>query len=88
MPLRCRSCGLNFGLLIGLALRADHVHPLCRFHDRPGAGGRRRGGAVLAGLDARSSTVLAIFLVGQFLEGYVLAPKLVGESVGPASGAG
>ena len=26
--------------------------------------------------------VLAIFFVGQFLEGYVLAPKLVGESVG------
>jgi predicted PurR-regulated permease PerM len=27
-------------------------------------------------------TVLVIFFVGQFLEGYVLAPKLVGESVG------
>ena len=26
--------------------------------------------------------VVAIFLVGQFIEGYVLAPKLVGESVG------
>ena len=26
--------------------------------------------------------VLGIFLVGQFLEGYVLSPKLVGESVG------
>ena len=26
--------------------------------------------------------VLGIFLVGQFLEGYVLAPKLVGESIG------
>src|SRR6185437_11849053 len=26
--------------------------------------------------------VLVIFFVGQFLEGYVLAPKLVGESVG------
>jgi predicted PurR-regulated permease PerM len=26
--------------------------------------------------------VLAVFLVGQFIEGYVLAPKLVGESVG------
>jgi len=26
--------------------------------------------------------VLGIFLVGQFLEGNVLAPKLVGESVG------
>ena len=26
--------------------------------------------------------VLAIFLVGQFVEGYMLAPKLVGESVG------
>jgi len=27
-------------------------------------------------------TVLGIFLVGQFLEGNLLAPKLVGESVG------
>jgi predicted PurR-regulated permease PerM len=27
-------------------------------------------------------TVVAIFLVGQFLEAYVLAPKLVGEKVG------
>jgi predicted PurR-regulated permease PerM len=27
-------------------------------------------------------TVLGIFLVGQFLEGNVLSPKLVGESVG------
>ena len=26
--------------------------------------------------------VLGIFLVGQFLEGYILAPKLVGENVG------
>ena len=26
--------------------------------------------------------VLAVFLVGQFIEGYVLAPKLVGEGVG------
>ena len=26
--------------------------------------------------------VFAIFMVGQFLEGYVLAPKLVGESIG------
>jgi len=26
--------------------------------------------------------VLVIFMVGQFLEGYVLAPKLVGESIG------
>jgi predicted PurR-regulated permease PerM len=27
-------------------------------------------------------TVLVIFLVGQFVEGYILAPKLVGENVG------
>jgi predicted PurR-regulated permease PerM len=27
-------------------------------------------------------TVLTIFIIGQFLEGYVLSPKLVGESVG------
>jgi predicted PurR-regulated permease PerM len=26
--------------------------------------------------------VLTIFIIGQFLEGYVLSPKLVGESVG------
>ncbi len=26
--------------------------------------------------------MLTIFIIGQFLEGYVLSPKLVGESVG------
>jgi predicted PurR-regulated permease PerM len=30
----------------------------------------------------RIMVVLAIFVVGQFLEGYIIAPKLVGESVG------
>ena len=42
----------------------------------------RRGRAVLAGLDARSSWWLGVFVVGQVLEGYVLSPKLVGASVG------
>jgi predicted PurR-regulated permease PerM len=28
------------------------------------------------------SAVVAIFFVGQFLEGYIIAPKLVGESIG------
>ncbi len=39
-------------------LRADHVHSLCRLDDRPGAGARRRRGAVLAGLlfDPHSSS--------------------------------
>ena len=73
--------GLSFGLLIGLALGNHHVHPLCGFDDRAGARGRRRDRAVLAEYTP-IIMVLVIFFVGQFLEGYVLAPKLVGESVG------
>ena len=46
------------------------------------SGDGRCGRAVLAGLGDRSSSSLGIFLVGQFLEGNVLAPKLVGDSVG------
>jgi predicted PurR-regulated permease PerM len=73
--------GLNFGLLIGL------IAGLLSFIPYVGS---------LTGLLLGTSvavvqfvpdymsivTVVAIFLVGQFLEAYVLAPKLVGEKVG------
>jgi predicted PurR-regulated permease PerM len=73
--------GLNFGLLIGL------VAGLITFVPYLGS---------LAGLVVAVSvavaqfwpdyvtiaSVLGIFLVGQFVEGYVLSPKLVGESIG------
>ena len=36
----------------------------------------------MAPSDTVPITVLIIFFVGQFLEGYVQTPKLVGESVG------
>jgi predicted PurR-regulated permease PerM len=73
--------GLNFGLLIGL------VSGLITFIPYVGS----LTGLVLAGGVAVAQffpewmpifVVLAIFFVGQFIEGYVLQPKLVGESVG------
>jgi len=73
--------GLSFGLLIGLA------SGIITFIPYVGS----MTGLVLAGGVAVAQfwpeytpiiTVLAIFFVGQFLEGYVLAPKLVGESIG------
>src|SRR4029078_4103054 len=73
--------GLNFGLLIGL------ISGLITFIPYVGS----MTGLVLAlGVAVAQfwpaygsiAVVLGIFLVGQFVEGNVLAPKLVGESVG------
>lgn len=73
--------GLNFGLLIGL------VSGLITFIPYIGS----MTGLVLSVAVAVAQfwpewtwivVVLAIFLVGQFIEGNILAPKLVGESVG------
>ena len=73
--------GLNFGLLIGL------ISGLITFIPYVGS----MTGLVLSlGVAvaqfwpdyALILVVLGIFLVGQFIEGYVLAPKLVGESAG------
>ncbi len=73
--------GLNFGLLIGL------ISGLITFVPYVGS----LTGLVLAVGVAVAQfwpdytsilTVLGIFLVGQFLEGNLLSPKLVGESVG------
>jgi len=73
--------GLNFGLLIGL------ISGLITFIPYVGS----MTGLVLSlGVAVAQFwpnyglilVVLGIFLVGQFIEGYVLAPKLVGESAG------
>jgi len=73
--------GLNFGLLIGL------TSGLITFIPYVGS----MTGLILAGGVAVAqfwpdytaiAIVISIFFVGQFLEGYLLAPKLVGESVG------
>lgn len=73
--------GLNFGMLIGL------VSGLITFIPYVGS----LTGLVLSlGVAVAQfwpewtsiATVLAIFVIGQFIEGNVLAPKLVGESVG------
>ncbi|MBX6328999.1 MAG: AI-2E family transporter [Pseudolabrys sp.] len=73
--------GLNFGLLIGL------ISGLITFVPYVGS----MTGLVLSTGVAVAQfwpdygsilTVVAIFLVGQFLEGNLLSPKLVGESVG------
>jgi predicted PurR-regulated permease PerM len=73
--------GLNFGLLIGL------ISGLITFIPYVGS---MTGLVVAFGVAVAQFwpnygpilMVLAVFLVGQFIEGYVLAPKLVGESVG------
>jgi len=73
--------GLNFGLLIGLAAGLITFVPYL---------GSMIGLVVGVGIAIAQFwpeyvpilTVLGIFLVGQFVEGYVLSPKLVGESVG------
>jgi len=73
--------GLNFGLLIGL------ISGLITFITYVGSmtGLILAFGVAVAQFWPQYSSillVLGIFLVGQFLEGNVLAPKLVGESVG------
>jgi predicted PurR-regulated permease PerM len=74
-------CGLNFGLLIGL------ISGLITFIPYVGSmtGLILSLGVAVAQFWPEYTSilvVLGIFLVGQFLEGNVLAPKLVGESVG------
>jgi predicted PurR-regulated permease PerM len=73
--------GLNFGLLIGLASGLVTFIPYV---------GSMSGLVIATGVAVAQFwpeytpilTVLGIFFVGQFLEGYVLSPKLVGESIG------
>ena len=73
--------GLNFGLLIGLASGIITFIPYV---------GSLTGLVLAMGVAIAQFwpeytpivTVLVIFFVGQFLEGYVLAPKLVGQSIG------
>ena len=73
--------GLNFGLLIGLGSGLITFIPYV---------GSMTGLILALGVAVAQFwpeyssilTVLGIFLVGQFLEGNVLSPKLVGESVG------
>jgi predicted PurR-regulated permease PerM len=73
--------GLNFGLLIGLISGIITFVPYV---------GSMTGLVLSLGVAVAQFwpdytsilTVLAIFLVGQFLEGNLLSPKLVGESVG------
>src|SRR6476660_5500313 len=73
--------GLNFGLLIGLISGLITFIPLV---------GSLTGLVLALGVAVAQfwpaygsiAVVLGIFLVGQFVEGNVLAPKLVGESVG------
>lgn len=73
--------GLNFGLLIGLTAGLISFIPYV---------GSLTGLVIATGVAIAQFwpewtwilTVPAIFMVGQFFEGYILSPKLVGESVG------
>jgi predicted PurR-regulated permease PerM len=73
--------GLNFGLLIGVTAGLISFIPYV---------GSLTGFVIASGVAVAQFwpdwiwilTVPAIFMVGQFFEGYILSPKLVGESVG------
>jgi predicted PurR-regulated permease PerM len=73
--------GLNFGLLIGLVSGVITFIPYV---------GSTTGLVLSLGVAIAQfwpewtsiATVLAIFIVGQFIEGNILSPKLVGDSVG------
>ena len=73
--------GLNFGLLIGLLAGLISFIPFV---------GSMTGLTLGLGVAIAQfwpvwtpiAMVLAIFMVGQFVEGYILAPKFVGENVG------
>jgi predicted PurR-regulated permease PerM len=73
--------GLNFGLLIGLIAGLISFIPFV---------GSMTGLVLAVGVAIAQFwpdwtwivVVLGVFMVGQFVEGYILAPKLVGENVG------
>jgi predicted PurR-regulated permease PerM len=73
--------GLNFGLLIGLVSGVITFIPYV---------GSTTGLVLSLGVAIAQfwpewtsiATVLGIFIVGQFIEGNILSPKLVGQSVG------
>ena len=75
------AAGLNFGLLIGLTAGVLSFIPYVGF---------LVGGALSIGMAfvqfwpgwVHIAIIVAIFAVGQFLEGNILSPKLVGSSVG------
>jgi len=75
-------CGINFSLLIGLFIGLISFIPYV---------GSTLGLVLSVGMACAQYwpdkwpwivAVICVFLVGQFLEGYVLQPKLVGSSVG------
>ena len=62
-------------------VRGHHLHPLCGFADRLRAGHGRRHRPVLPGLEHDRHRARHLRR-GQTIEGYVLSPKLVGDSIG------
>jgi predicted PurR-regulated permease PerM len=72
--------GLNYGLLMGLLVGLLTFIPVL------GASIGAVVGLMIAvfqfGDAVHVAIVAAIFLVGQFIEGYILSPKLVGERIG------
>jgi predicted PurR-regulated permease PerM len=75
------TTGLNFGLLIGLVSGFISFIPYV---------GSMTGLVLATGVAIAQFfpawgpilTIMGIFIIGQIIEGYILAPKLVGESVG------
>jgi hypothetical protein len=62
--------------------RHHQLHPLCRLDGRAGAGTGGGDRPVLAGFHHDRRGDRRVFAVGQFFEGNILQPRLVGSSVG------
>ena len=74
--------GLRFGWVIGLTSGLLTFVPYVGSMSGLVLAVDGRGGAILAGLDLDGGRCSASALVGQFLEGNVLVPNLVGKNVG------
>ena len=74
--------GLNFGILIGLFAGLISFIPYVGSLVGLVLSVGRRLRPVLAGLDSWSWRWPCVFFVGQFIEGNILQPRLVGKSVG------
>ena len=74
--------GLNFGFLIGSVGRSDQLHSVRR-HRSSGSFSRSAWRSCSSGRTGIwIVVVVGIFAVGQFIEGNILQPRLVGSSIG------
>ena len=72
--------GLELGLVVGSRRRFPEFYSLCRHHNGRRGVDRARLRAV-SHLGGRDYALLAVFAVGQVLEGYVIYPRFLGDRV-------